>query len=199
MQNDLQQQTNTGIEQIKPVGFDAPDLQKQKTKSGVQKKHLVIGILGFFVSLIVLFLLTTRALLITTNAEQADIQLSEGFAISLGEDRYLIFNGQYRVEINAPGYYTNVSQPIINSESPSTLNIELAPLPGQIKARFVMDPPQGQAIQQANIRLLSPEGIVIENPTVLDGSEGFLFENLPAGSYKLLADAYLYQPSEFDI
>lgn len=178
---------------ISPAAFDAPNQDRMVSESRFGLRHLIIGLAGFFILSIILFMLMTKALLITTNTVQPTIALKGGFNLPLGSDRYLVFNGEYEVDISATGFHPKTSQVLINSDTSSNLKIDLAPLPGQIRTAFAMD-----SNVQGTVRLITPDGIDISIDKIEPANQ-FLFESIEPGNYLIQADAYLYAPKEQEV
>jgi formylglycine-generating enzyme required for sulfatase activity len=164
---------------IKPTAFEAPE------ESGISEGFrwrwqytaaLVSGLLiiGFLV-----FLVSARALVITTNAQNVDISLNEGLNFSIGPDRFLLLEGSYEIAIEAAGYHPLNSTLDISENTPPQLHFTLDPLPGSLRITFANEDVQARV--QINGEEKGPGEVI-------------LFEDLVAGSYQLTADANLYAP-----
>ncbi len=170
---------------IKPAVFDAPEAPGEIGGFRWRWQYTAAAIVGIFVIGLLAFLVSARALVITANSDQAIIELSGGLNFSIGPDRFLLLKDEYQVEISAPGYHSLTTSANITDATPPQLHFNLAPLPGDLHVTFAMNEPV-----MATVEI---------NETQLGPAQEFLIENLEAGNYELIADAYLYEPKIVDV
>ena len=168
-------------ETVVPQSFDAPTNGDGNRPSIWRWRYLFFGALALIVTLFILFLVSARALVIRTNAEDADISLVGGATLQLSENRFLLLKGDYQLEIKALGYYPQSHSLAVDADTLSTLDYQLAPLPGRIRASFGMDE--------------EVWGIARLNGMGMGPAREFLFKDLEPDTYELRADAYLYKES----
>lgn len=177
-------------DQIKPTAFDAPATDSLK-QSGFKWswRHSLLLTGSLLVLLLIIFMVSAKAILITTNAENSLISLSGGTSLKLGNGRYLVIKDSYRLRLQAQGYEPLELSLEVNSDTLSNLNYELTPLPGRIRARFAMNSQNEETVK----------GVVRLNGSGMGPANEFLFKDLQPGEYRMRADAYLYEPKELDI
>ncbi len=170
---------------IQPAEFSAPQSGAGRSKLYWTWQHSLAAGTGVLIISVLIFLFNARAIQFSINAEAPRVDLNGGVHLPLGNGRYLVTLGSYDLNLFAPGYHREHYRIEITSESPATLVYELRPLPGRIRALFVMDD--------------NATGMVRLNGTDQGPAREFLFPDLEAGSYSLKADAYLYAPQVFDV
>ena len=182
-------QNNPTQGQIRPATFDAPG--ESLPHSGFHWNwHHSFGLAAaILVILILLFMLSAKALLITTDAQNTQVSLMGGTSLKLGSGRYLVIKDSYKLRLEAQGYYPQTIELDVNSDTASNLSFELLPLPGRIRARFSMQSQNGDSVK----------GVVRLNGSGLGPANELLFKDLQAGTYELKADAYLYSPLELQV
>lgn len=163
---------------IKPTAFEAPAAPAAESGFHWRWRYTFALLVGLLVIGILSFLFSARALVVTTNAQNAAVTLGGGINLNIGPDRFLLLKGNYEVGIIAQGYYPFASNIEITEATAPQMHFNLDPLPGDLHVTFAMDEE-------------------VEGTVQLDGaSKGparkFLFEDLQPGSYELTADAYLY-------
>ncbi|MEQ9566749.1 MAG: PEGA domain-containing protein, partial [Pseudomonadales bacterium] len=90
---------------IKPTTFEAPAAPTATGGFHWRWQYSVALLAGFLVVGILAFLVSARALVITTNAQNTTISLNGGLNFSIGPDRFLLLKGNYEVGISAQGYH----------------------------------------------------------------------------------------------
>jgi len=187
--NSNSNQDNKLRDQIQPAAFDAPagTLKQSGFKWGWRHSLITIG--SVFVILVIFFMVSAKALLITTNAENVEVSLSGGTSFKLGNGRYLVIKDSYEINLQAQGYYPRQLTLEVNSETLSNLSYELTPLPGRIRAQFPMKSQSGKTVN----------GIVRLNGSGMGPANEFLFKDLEPGDYQIKADAYLYKPTTLNV
>ena len=177
--------------QIQPADFEAPSGRFKPSGFKWNWRHSLILAAGIGALLIVFFMVSAKALRISTNAEDTEISLRGGAGFPLGNGRYLVIKGNYRLSLSAGGYHPRTLDLEINSDTLSNLNFELAALPGQIRAKFAMESPQ-----RADMPV---KGRVHLNGSSMEPANELLFKDLEQGTYQLEADAYLYAPETIEV
>lgn len=170
---------------IQPTAFDAPSGQQTTQGFKWNWRYSLIAGAVIAVLLTLFFMLSAKALLITTNAEDTDIALNGGTSVRLGEGRYLVMKGSYTLSLSAAGYHPSEIELLVDSETLSNLRFDLRPLPGRIHAQFAM----GDDIV----------GVVRLDGMGMGPANEFLFKDLEVGEYQLQADAYLYAPASLRV
>lgn len=174
---------------IQPTAFDAPAGTVKASGFKWRWQHSAALVGAIIVIMVLVFMISARALMITTNAETANITLSGGTSLSMGGDggqrRYLLLKGSYELLIKAAGYHPQSHTLDVNADTPANLSFELKPLPGQLRVKFAM----GEEVL----------GVVRLNGTGMGPAKEFLFRDLEAGSYELQAQAYLYTPKTLQV
>lgn len=170
---------------IKPTTFEAPAAPTASGGFHWRWQYSVALVAGFLVVGILAFLVSARALVITTNAQNVTISLNGGLNFSIGPDRFLLLKGNYEIGIGAQGYYPFATDIEVTGSTPSQLHFNLEPLPGNLHVTFAMD----EAVR----------GRVQINGMEKGPAQEFLFEDLQAGAYELIADAYLYAPKTLEV
>lgn len=170
---------------IKPTTFEAPAAPASAGGFHWRWQYSVALVAGFLVIGILAFLVSARALVITTNAQNATISLSGSPNFSIGPDRFLLLKGNYDVGISAQGYHSLASGIEVTENTPSQLHFNLEPLPGNLHVTFAMDE--------------AARGTVQINGMEKGPGREFYVEELQAGTYELTADAYLYAPKTLEV
>jgi formylglycine-generating enzyme required for sulfatase activity len=170
---------------IKPTAFDAPEAPGVIDGFRWRWQYTAAAMVGIFVISLLAFLVSARGLVITANTDQATIELDGGLSFGIGPDRFLLLKDEYQVDITSPGYHPLSTTVDITDATPPQLHFNLEPLPGDLRVTFAMGEPV-----MATVEI---------NETQAGPAEEFLFENLEAGSYELIADAYLYAPNILDV
>ena len=170
---------------IKPTAFDAPEAPGVIDGFRWRWQYTAAAMVGIFVISLLAFLVSARGLVITANTDQATIELDGGLSFGIGPDRFLLLKDEYQVDITSPGYHPLSTTVDITDATPPQLHFNLEPLPGDLRVTFAMGEPV-----MATVEI---------NETQAGPAEEFLFKNLEAGSYELIADAYLYAPNILDV
>ena len=122
-----------------PPNDSLPVPEKDPVQNG--RKRLRRSVIAFVsvLALIAIYLLTVTSVVIRVEPGVADVSMS-GFppAVPFGGS-YLAFPGQYRLNINSPGYVTLTAELDINMGPPVNLTYVLDELPGLIS--ITTDPP----------------------------------------------------------
>ena len=178
------------IQSIKPVDFQSPDQLPPEEKRRLKPIHFAIAIAILIASMVLYFVLYAKAVVIQTNTENSIVKVSGGISFPLGES-YLLLHGNYDVEINAEGYYTLNEELQVNGDTSPQALYELIPLPGDLQLNLLgEDNILGTAV-------ISGENL--EQDIRIESVSPLLFEDIPAGSYKVVLDANLYAEAEIDV
>ena len=184
------QMPNVSGNQIQPDTFDAPS-SDISSSSGFKWgwRHSLASVASILVLLLIIFMVSAKAILITTNAENTQISLNGGTSFKLNEGRYLVIKGNYELSLKAQGYVPRDIALEVTSETVSSLSYELTPLPGRIRAKFSMTSQNGDPVK----------GIMRLNGSGLGPTNEFLFKDLQPGEYEIRADAYLYETKTISV
>ncbi len=163
---------------IEPVNFEPAKPQKSaavRTHSFLLKSTLfsVLLILVF----ITWFLLSSKSVRITTQAETATVTIHAPLKLALAE-RYLLREGEYAIEIRAAGYQTLNKTLPVGEQQNQTFNYTLLPLPGHL-----------------NIDVdVTPAKIFMDD--IEQGISPMTLERLEAGTHRIRIEAERYFPHE---
>ena len=117
---------------VAPPNDSLPVHEKAPAKPGRRRLHRSVVALVSVLALIAIYLLTATSVVIKVEPGVADVSL-KGFppTVSFGGS-YLAFPGQYRLNINSPGYVPLSTELDINMGPPLNLTYVLDELPGVI-------------------------------------------------------------------
>lgn len=149
-----------------------------RRKKRIRYTTLSIGVLLVVCLGIVWFIFTAKSLSITTDPTTAQISLTNGLYLKLGNE-YLIRPGTYALTIESPGYYPLETSQVITEQQNQHYSFSLRRLPGHLK---VLTTPTVDA------------GVWLDNE--LKGKAGQLISNLPYAKYALRVSADRYLPYE---
>jgi formylglycine-generating enzyme required for sulfatase activity len=143
----------------------------------------VAGVL-LFSAFILWFLLTSRAVSINAEPEQAQIQISGGLSFALA-GHYLLRPGQYRLQVSADGYHTYSEELLVTGEDNQSQSIKLAKLPGHLEiittpdkaSVFINDENKGLtplaisdlAPDTYQLKIVSPRYFAVEQAVDIEG------------------------------
>jgi formylglycine-generating enzyme required for sulfatase activity len=113
---------------VSPIPF-TPRWQTQPPRRALRIRPRLIAAVVLFTLLAAgaWFVLSAHALRIETNPEGADISVSGGLKIKIG-DRYLLRPGSYTIEARYPGYLDLNASLAVDSKTPPEVRFDLDPL-----------------------------------------------------------------------
>ena len=171
-------------DRIVPARFNAPAGGAASPRFRWHPLHGLALLAALVLAAALLFIFNARAIVVASNASDPQVRLS-GAALPIGGGRFLLLRGSYRLDISAAGYHPQQQRIEVTADSPANLHIALEPLPGQIRAYFASAGIEGQ--------------VALEGSEPGAAANQFTFVDLPAGSYRLHADAPLYRPATFEV
>lgn len=134
------------------------------------------------------FVLTARSVFIDVSPSVAEISVIQGYAVKVGP-RYLMREGDYRVQLTAPGYFDSDATLTVTQEQAQTHPFELVPRPGYVT--IVATDQSGEELVGARVLL---DGIDLGTTPVLDAE-------VPPGTYEvqLQLDRYLTARAQLEV
>lgn len=127
------------------------------------------------------FVLTARSVFIEVTPTTATIEVVDGFAVQVGP-RYLMRQGDYRLQFSAEGYYDNQLELSVGAEQAQTHPFTLTPLPGLVSVST--QDSQGEVLPGARVLL---DGVDL-------GTSPLLNAEVPPGTYELQVQRERYLP-----
>lgn len=122
---------NSAAELIVPVDFSPPPPPGRKLRLRLSLLSVfVVAFLGVAATA-AWFVLTARSVYVQATPMTADVQISGGVAVKIGE-RYLIRPGDYVLRLSNEGYYDGESVLSVGEEAAQTHSRELTPRPGLV-------------------------------------------------------------------
>lgn len=165
---------------IAPIAFQ-PLATEHKPRPRVIRIAAIASAALLGACLVILwFVFTARSLTVQTSPPEATVNLSGGLAVKLG-NRYLLRSGEYRIEVQAPGYHSRQQTLSIADDASPRLVVELEKLPGLLAVNTV---PEGA-------RILLDKRDRGQTPQTL--------ADIPPGDYSLQLNHPRYQPWQQDI
>ena len=162
---------------VQPVSFEAkaPSPAQSHVGARISNRAILLSTLGLVIAAILLFLINARALtIITPETDNRALTISGGLAIPVGE-RFLLLRGEYRVTVEAPGFFP-VERTITVTEAESqSITVSLKALPSKVQFLTIPD--------TAQVRI---------NGEVISDHE----TELNPGDYTALISAARYQDAE---
>ena len=101
-----------------------------KRKLPLSPQAIILLALTICAMLIMLYLVTARAVIFQTQPNNADISI-DGLSFNLG-DNYLLLSGDYEITANASGYYPLRQTVEVTEQNTQTVDLQLQPLPGNL-------------------------------------------------------------------
>jgi len=93
--------------------------------------HFVIGLFLIVSGVAGWFVLTARSVFVEVTPITAEIEISGGLHVRLGQ-RYLIRTGSYDIRLSNEGYHDTVTQLLVNTDQSQTIPYEMRRLPGKV-------------------------------------------------------------------
>lgn len=132
------------------------------------------------------FVLTARSVFIDVTPAVAEISVTRGYAIKVGP-RYLMREGNYSVQMTAPGYFAAEVTLTVTEQQAQTHPFELTPRPGVVT--IVATDINGAALSGARVLL---DGIDLGTTPLLDS-------DVAPGTYEVQLQLERYLPSRAEL
>ena len=178
------------VNTVKPTDFQSPEQISAPKPTLLRPAYFIIAALLVVLLSALYFMLSARALLIRTNVDTAQIEVTDGLSFMLG-DSYLLLKGKYKLNIEAEGYQPISETLHISSDTATELRYNLLPLPGDLQITLV-NSESGETISELHhpvITLTRPE--LASSAPVFSGDALFI-SDLDAGLYELNITSALY-------
>ena len=128
--NDNDINENSGpADPIIPIDFTPHDEKGPRVTFKPKPVHFVIGVFVLLFGIAGWFVLTARSVFVEVNPITAQIEISGGLNVRLGQ-RYLIRTGSYDIKLTNEGYHDTDTQLLVNTEQSQTVPFEMRRLPG---------------------------------------------------------------------
>lgn len=95
------------------------------------------------VAFVLWFIVTSHAVRIQADPEEATTEISGGIVLKLGNS-FMLRSGSFQIQTSAPGYYTREQQISIGDADEQIIEVQLDPLPGRVE--FVTTPAEGTRV-----------------------------------------------------
>lgn len=173
---------------ITPVDFTPPPPKGRRFSWRPRWYHGIIATGLVAASTAAWFVLTARSVFIDVSPSVAEISVIQGYAVKVGP-RYLMREGDYRVQLTAPGYFDSDATLTVTQEQAQTHPFELIPRPGYVT--IVATDESGEELVGARVLL---DGIDLGTTPVLDAE-------VPPGTYEvqLQLDRYLTARAQLEV
>ena len=122
---------NGPADPIVPIDFTPHDEKGPRVTFKPKPVHFVVGIFLIISGIAGWFVLTARSVFVEVNPITAQIEISGGLHVRLGQ-RYLIRTGSYAIRLSNEGYHDTVTQLLVNTEQSQTIPFEMRRLPGKV-------------------------------------------------------------------
>ena len=100
--------------------------------------QVALAVVLFLFALSLWFLFTARSVLFTFDPGYAELEISGGLQLKLGE-RYLLRSGDYQLSALAPGHYPLQQSLSVSEEDSQSVHLQLKRLPGKITFNTIPD------------------------------------------------------------
>ncbi|BFM12134.1 PEGA domain-containing protein [Simiduia litorea] len=172
---------------IEPIAFTPHKTQVQKRHWQPTRQQWLIGTPLVFGLLVVTFLLTSRSVSIVTLPANVQYDISDGLHFKLA-NAWLLFNGQYRIELAHPGYHSLTTSFTVGDDAEQQFMFELEKMPGRLAIQlhnadvsadvFIDD--QAVGTTQTEIGQISPghHTLRLSHPRYLHHSQNITIEGL---------------------
>jgi formylglycine-generating enzyme required for sulfatase activity len=173
---------------ITPVDFTPPPPKGRRFYWRPRWYHGVLAIGLVVASTSAWFVLTARSVFIDVTPATADISVIQGHAVRIGP-RYLMREGDYRVQLIAAGYYDADVALSVTQEQAQTHSFELVPRPGYVSITATTE--SGEELSGVRVLL---DGVDL-------GTTPLLNAEVPPGTYEaqLQLDRYLTARTQMDV
>ncbi|OUS04924.1 hypothetical protein A9Q90_06965 [Gammaproteobacteria bacterium 54_18_T64] len=171
---------------IQPIDFSPIEHSQKKRLPPLRPLPIVLVALLCSAMALLWFLLTARSVELKPTPENATVTVSGGLSFHLG-GHYLMRPGNFRLRLEAPGYFELEKTLLVSAEDQQSYPLALVKMPGHLA---IKTHPQGVKISLQNA---SHETRYGETPLTL--------RDIPPGRYTLLAEArrYFSQSLEIDV
>jgi formylglycine-generating enzyme required for sulfatase activity len=167
--------TQTANEVIEPIVFSPVGSAADRQNRGIKTVPLIIIGVLLISGILLWFLLSSRAVTITTTPAYAKVDITGGLKLALA-DRHLLRPGEHHLRITATGFSSYEGKLVVSREDNQTHNIKLEKLPGHLQ---IATTPAGAAVTiDSEDRGLTP----------------LIISKLPPGTYNLTITAQRYLP-----
>ena len=120
---------NGPADPIIPIDFRPHDEKGARVTFKPKPIHFVIGMFAILSGIAGWFVLTARSVFVEVAPITAEIEISGGLHIRLGQ-RYLIRTGTYDIRLTNEGYHDTNTLLLVNNEQAQTHPFEMRKLPG---------------------------------------------------------------------
>lgn len=124
-------QINGPADPIIPIDFTPHDDTGPRVTFKPKPLHFIVGIFLLLSAVSGWFVLTAKSVFVEANPITAEIEISGGLHVLLGQ-RYLIRRGSYEISLTNTGYHDSVTQLLVNEEQSQTHTFEMRKLPGKV-------------------------------------------------------------------
>ena len=114
---------------IIPIDFTPHDEKGPRVTFKPKPVHFVVGVFVLLSGIAGWFVLTARSVFVEVNPITAQIEISGGLRVRLGQ-RYLIRTGSYEIKLTNEGYHETNTQLLVTNEQSQTVPFEMRRLPG---------------------------------------------------------------------
>ena len=122
---------NGPADPIIPIDFTPHDKKGARVTFKPKPIHFIIGIFTILSGIAGWFVLTARSVFVEVAPITAEIEISGGLHIRLGQ-RYLIRTGTYDIGLTNEGYHDTNTLLLVNNEQAQTHPFEMRKLPGKV-------------------------------------------------------------------
>jgi formylglycine-generating enzyme required for sulfatase activity len=116
---------------ITPIDFTPNQVAKRGPSFKLTPTRVFVAVFALCSAVAGWFVLTAKSISVEVNPITADIEISGGFNLKLGQ-RYLIRSGTYDITLQNEGYYDAETLLIVGNEAAQTHEFEMQRLPGVV-------------------------------------------------------------------
>ena len=166
---------------ITPVDFSPPPPPGRRFSWRPRWYHAIVVVGLALAAGAAGFVLTARSVFVEVSPMAATIEVDDGFAVRVGP-RYLMRQGDYQLQLSAPGYYDSEVALVVGPEQAQTHPFSLTPLPGLVSV--TTRDAEGETLSGARVLL---DGVDLGESPLVDAE-------VPPGSYELQVQRERYLP-----
>ncbi len=137
------------VEEIEAIDFQPASGQAKRFTYQFRWLHAFIAAFSLIAITSTWFVLSARSVLIDVDPITAEIIISDGFALKVGQ-RYLMRTGDYSLAVSNAGFYDENKTLTIDEEAAQTHHIQMRKLPGIVTISTTFD---GEIVQGARVRV----------------------------------------------
>lgn len=163
---------------IRPAAFVPATGKVEKQRLRINPTTIAVSALLLISALVVWFLFTAKSVYIATTPANAELNVSGGLAFKLA-DHYLLRKGEYKVTIEAVGYYPFAEPLAVGEPQNQDYQFTLQKLPGHLTV---------------NASPAETADIWIDNEKL--GQSGNIIDGIAAGEHQLRVDSPRYRIHE---